>query len=84
MKRTLQGVVISDRRDKTVTVLVERTKFHPIYHKRYKVSKKYSVHDDSNEVKKGDVVIIEECRPLSKTKRWQISDNNDQKGSTKK
>lgn len=84
MKRTLQGLVISDKRDKTVTVLVERTKFHPIYHKRYKVSKKYSVHDDSNEAKKGEMVTFEECRPLSKTKRWQISNNHDQQEGKKK
>lgn len=79
MKRTLSGKVVSDKRDKTVTVVVERTKVHPIYRKRYKTTKKYSVHDENNQSKAGDFVVIEEVRPLSKTKRWSISNQNGDK-----
>jgi small subunit ribosomal protein S17 len=73
MKRTLTGTVVSDKMDKTVTVLIERKIKHPLLGKIMRVSKKYHAHDDTNECKQGDVVMIEECRPLSKTKSWRVS-----------
>lgn len=71
-RRVLQGVVVSDKMDKTVTVLVERRVMHPIYKKYIRRSKKYHAHDEGNSAKVGDTVRIEECRPLSKTKAWRI------------
>jgi small subunit ribosomal protein S17 len=71
-RRVLQGVVVSDKMDKTVTVLVERRVMHPIYKKFIRRSKKYHAHDETNQVKVGDVVQIEECKPLSKTKTWKV------------
>ena len=71
-KRILQGVVVSDKMDKTVVVSVERRVMHPIYKKFIRRSKKYHAHDEDNQVKVGDVVRIEECRPLSKTKSWRV------------
>lgn len=71
-RRVLQGVVVSDKMDKTVTVLVERRVMHPIYKKFIRRSKKYHAHDDANQFKVGDLVRIEECRPLSKTKSWRV------------
>lgn len=71
-KRALQGVVISDKMDKTIVVRVDRLKWHSKYGKQYKVSKKYKVHDEKNEYKKGDKVIFNECRPISKDKRWRV------------
>ncbi len=71
-RRVLQGTVVSDKADKTVTVLVERRVMHPVYKKFIKQSKKYAAHDESNSVKIGDVVQIEECRPISKSKRWTV------------
>lgn len=73
MKRTLTGTVVSDKMDKTVTVLIERKIKHPLLGKIMRVSKKYHAHDEANECNQGDVVIIEECRPLSKTKTWRVS-----------
>ena len=73
MKRTLTGTVISDKMDKTVTVLIERKIKHPLLGKILRVSKKYHAHDETNECTQGDVVVIEECRPLSKTKAWRVS-----------
>jgi small subunit ribosomal protein S17 len=70
--RTLKGIVVSDKMDKTVVVLVTRYKEHPKYKKRYKISKKYKVHDGENKVKVGDEVIIQECKPISKNKKWRI------------
>jgi small subunit ribosomal protein S17 len=72
MRRRFQGTVVSDKMDKTIVVLVTRIKEHPKYHKRYKVQKKYKVHDEKNEAKVGDEVIFEECRPISKEKRWRL------------
>ncbi|HYA21379.1 MAG TPA: 30S ribosomal protein S17 [Burkholderiales bacterium] len=72
-KRTLSGRVVSDKMDKTVTVLVERKVRHPLYGKIITRSKKYHAHDDKNEFHEGDVVLIEECRPVSKTKTWRVS-----------
>lgn len=73
LKRTLTGTVVSDKMDKTVTVLIERKTKHPVLGKIISVSKKYHAHDENNECHQGDVVIIEECRPLAKTKSWRVS-----------
>lgn len=70
--RQLQGIVVSDKMAKTVVVKVERLKVHPKYKKRYKVSKKYKAHDEKNECKVGDKVLIQECRPISKDKKWIV------------
>ncbi|QNP47092.1 30S ribosomal protein S17 [Diaphorobacter aerolatus] len=70
LKRTLIGKVVSDKREKTVTVLVERRVKHPIYDKIVIKSSKYHAHDEKGEYKMGDTVEIEESRPLSKTKNW--------------
>lgn len=71
-KRTFQGVVVSDKMEKTVVVLVDRLKVHPKYGKQYTSSKRFKVHDEKGECKVGDVVRFEETRPLSKDKRWRI------------
>lgn len=71
-KRILQGVVVSDKADKTVTVRVERRYTHPIYKKTVRSSKKYAAHDEQNKCKVGDVVKIMESRPMSKTKKWAV------------
>jgi small subunit ribosomal protein S17 len=71
-KRVLQGVVISDKQDKTVVVRVERRFTHPLYKKTVRRSKKYHAHDADNVHKVGDVVKIEEHAPISKTKRWIV------------
>ncbi|PIU01392.1 30S ribosomal protein S17 [bacterium (Candidatus Torokbacteria) CG09_land_8_20_14_0_10_42_11] len=72
LKRTLQGIVVSDKMDKTIVVAVTRTKIHPKYLKRYKISKRYKAHDEKNAYKTGDKVSIEECRPISKDKCWRV------------
>ncbi|ASG20977.1 MAG: 30S ribosomal protein S17 [Azospirillaceae bacterium] len=71
-RRVLQGTVVSDKGDKTVIVLVERRVMHPVYKKFIKQSKKYAAHDEQNAYKAGDTVTIEECRPISKRKRWAV------------
>ena len=71
--RTLSGRVVSDKMDKTVTVLVERKVKHPLIGKVVRRSKKFHAHDENNECKEGDLVVIEESRPLSKTKTWTVS-----------
>ena len=71
-KRVLQGVVISDKADKTISVRVERRIMHPLYKKFIRRSKKYSAHDPENSCKVGDRVRIRECRPVSKLKRWEV------------
>jgi small subunit ribosomal protein S17 len=73
MQRTLTGRVVSDKMDKTVTVLVERKVKHPLYDKVIRRSKKYHAHDENNEFHPGDLVEIEETRPLAKTKAWRVS-----------
>ena len=70
--RTLQGRVVSDKMDKTVTVVVERRVKHPIYGKFVRRSTKVHAHDENNECQIGDVVVVEQCRPLSKTKTWRF------------
>jgi small subunit ribosomal protein S17 len=72
MKRTLRGKVVSDKMEKTIVVLVERVKEHPIYKKKYTVSKKFKAHDEAGKAKTNDVVEIEESRPYSATKRWTL------------
>lgn len=72
-KRTLVGRVVSDKMDKTVTVLIERRVKHPMYDKIIVRSSKYHAHNTDNEAKAGDLVEIQECRPLSKTKAWQVT-----------
>jgi small subunit ribosomal protein S17 len=71
--RQLTGRVVSDKMDKTVTVLVERQVMHPVIGKVVKRTKKYHAHDEGNEAKSGDTVLIEECRPISKTKAWKVA-----------
>ena len=73
VKRTLTGRVVSDKMDKTVTVLIERKVKHPVIGKIVRRSKKYHSHDETNECHEGDLVIIEECRPIAKTKTWRVS-----------
>ena len=73
-KRILIGSVTSDKTDKTVTVLVERKVKHPLYGKIIRRSKKYHAHDETNEYAIGDVVRIEETKPISKTKTWTVKD----------
>jgi small subunit ribosomal protein S17 len=72
LTRTVTGRVTSDKMDKTITVLVERRVKHPIYGKYVKRSTKLHAHDEQNECKEGDVVTIEACRPLSKSKAWRL------------
>lgn len=71
--RTVTGRVVSDKMDKTVTVLVERSVKHPLYGKVVRRSNKFHAHDEANECHEGDLVIIEESRPLSRTKTWRVA-----------
>ena len=71
-RRVLQGVVVSDKADKTVVVRVERRVMDPVYKKFIRRSKKYAAHDESNDHKTGDTVFIRECAPISKRKRWEV------------
>jgi small subunit ribosomal protein S17 len=73
LKRTLVGKVVSDKMDKTVTVLIERHVKHPLYGKIIMRSNKYHAHDETNQVKAGDTVEIVEGRPISKTKAWTVT-----------
>lgn len=70
--RTLQGVVVSDKMDKTITVMIERKVKHPVYGKYIKRSTKVHAHDEDNTCKMGDTVIVELCRPVSKSKTWRL------------
>ncbi len=72
--RELVGKVVSAKNDKTITVLVETSKMHPLYKKRVKYSKKYTAHDEKNEAKEGDTVRLVSTRPLSKTKRYELAE----------
>ncbi len=72
MRNRLQGVVVSNKMEKTVVVKVERIKEHPRFKKRYKTHKRYKAHDEKGECGVGDKVIIEETRPMSKEKKWKI------------
>ena len=75
-KKILTGVVVSDKPNKTITVMVERKYSHPLLKKVVKVRKKYNVHDENNKFKNGDKVKIIECRPYSKTKKFQVMEDN--------
>ena len=72
MAKTMTGIVTSNKADKTITITVTSRETHPIYGKQYSVNRKYTAHDEKNEAKKGDRVVITETRPLSKTKRWRL------------
>ncbi|MEA3398863.1 MAG: 30S ribosomal protein S17 [Patescibacteria group bacterium] len=72
IRKKFNGIVISDKMEKTIVVKVDRVKMHPKYRKRYTVSKKYKVHDEKNQYKIDDKVSFIECRPLSKDKRWRV------------
>jgi len=72
-KKLLQGIVVSDKMQKTVVVEVERMKEHPKYKRRYKVHKKYKAHDEKGEFHVGDKVVIEETSPISKDKNWIVA-----------
>ncbi|MFZ5732178.1 MAG: 30S ribosomal protein S17 [Pseudomonadota bacterium] len=78
-KRTLQGVVVSDKTDKTVVVRVDRRFTHPIYKKTIRRSKNYHAHDENNEFSTGDQVWIEESKPISKLKRWVVTQGEKKK-----
>lgn len=71
-RRVIQGIVVSDKMDKTVIVEVERLVMHSLYKKFIRRSKKYSAHDENNACEVGDVVSIRECKPISKNKRWEV------------
>jgi len=77
-RRVLTGRVTSDRMDKTITVLVDRRVMHPLYKKFIRRSKKYAAHDEENICKIGDMVRIEECKPISKRKTWTLVERNGQ------
>jgi small subunit ribosomal protein S17 len=72
VQRTLTGMVTSDAMDKSITVTIERRIKHPVYGKYIRRSTRLHVHDENNECSKGDVVVIEQCRPMSKTKSWRL------------
>ena len=71
-RQVLQGTVVSDKNNKTVIVAVERRVMHPVYKKFIRRSKRYAAHDEANVHKIGDTVYIRECRPISKSKRWEV------------
>ncbi|MDA9930914.1 30S ribosomal protein S17 [Alphaproteobacteria bacterium] len=71
-KRTMQGKVVSDKADKTITVLIERRIMHPVYKKIITKSKKFAAHDAENRFKQGDIVRIRECAPISKSKNYEV------------
>ena len=72
IRKKFDGVVVSDKQDKTIVVEVDSVKVHPKYKKRYTVSKKYKVHDEKNQYKEGDKVSFTPCRPISKDKKWRV------------
>lgn len=80
-KRILQGVVVSDKMDKTIVVQVERRVMHPIYKKFVRRTKKYAAHDEVNAHKVGETVRIRECRPISKRKRWEVMTDSESAAS---
>ncbi len=75
IKKKFDGIVVSDKMNKTIIVKVDRVKQHPKYMKRYTVSKRYKVHDEKEQYKEGDKVSFIECRPLSKDKKWRVTYN---------
>lgn len=72
IRKRFNGVVVSDKMEKTIVVRVDSTKIHSKYKKRYTQSKRYKVHDEKNQYKEGDKVAFVECRPLSKDKKWRV------------
>jgi small subunit ribosomal protein S17 len=80
-RRELQGIVVSDKNDKTVVVRVEQRLMHPVYKKYVKRHKKYAAHDEANEFKIGDVIKIIESRPISKTKKWVVGPKVEVRGA---
>ena len=82
-KRVLQGVVVSDKNDKTVVVQVERRLTHPVLKKTVRLTKKYHAHDEANAFHEGDIVRIQECPPISKNKRWVVLDQVSGQASSK-
>ena len=80
-KRILQGVVVSDKMNKTIVVQVERRVMHPIYKKFVRRTKKYAAHDEANVHKVGETVRIQECRPISKRKRWAVLSDSESAAS---
>jgi small subunit ribosomal protein S17 len=72
VSRTVTGRVVSDKMNKTITILVERKVPHPVYKKYVRRSTKIHAHDETNQCKEGDTVVIEQCRPLAKTKSWRL------------
>ena len=83
-KRVMQGTVVSDKGQKTITVMVERRVMHPIYKKYIKKSKTFAAHDELNKYKVGDVVSIIECAPISKRKRWTVLEQGAETTNKKK
>ncbi len=79
MKRRVKGTVSSTKMEKTVVVTVERLKEHPIYRKKYKVKKNYKAHCELPDIKEGDIVVIEETKPISKDKKWIIVSKGESK-----
>ncbi len=75
-KRVLQGIVVSDQNDKTVVVKVERRFTHPLLKKTVRRTKKYKAHDQDNSCKVGETILIEECAPISKNKRWIVVESS--------
>ncbi|MGH1377978.1 MAG: 30S ribosomal protein S17 [Alphaproteobacteria bacterium] len=82
-RRVLEGNVVSDKQDKTITVSVERRYMHPVYKKYIKSSDTYAAHDEANQYKEGDKVSIIECRPISKRKRWTVVTGDEAKAEKK-
>lgn len=80
-KRIMHGTIVSDKGEKTVVVSVERRFRHPLFNKIIRKSKKFMAHDESNAMKVGDQVQIQECKPLSKQKRWEVIGAADEKGA---
>ena len=81
-KRVLQGVVVSDKNDKTVVVQVERRLTHPVLKKTVRLTKKYHAHDEANAFHEGDIVRIQECPPISKNKQWVVLDQVSSRASS--
>lgn len=81
-RRIMEGRVVSNKAEKTVTVLIERRVMHPLYKKFFKRSKKYLAHDETNACNIGDLVVIEECRPLSARKCWTVTETKEKAAQT--
>ena len=82
-KRVMQGTVVSDKNEKTVVVRIERRFTHPVMKKTVRMSKNYKAHDEANACKVGDIVLIEESKPISKDKKWVVIENATQGAQAK-